>query len=195
MGTTSIGQDVFSQLIWSTRQTVIVTLVVSVIATFLSTAIGVTAAYVGGVVDRILVLVIDIFLILPVLPLLILLASYLNPGVVSLIIVLCITGWAFQARQLRSQLALHHLRGDRADHDLAAGGIVPGAGCVRRRLCRQPPVPRPGQQQPADVGDDALQRPAAGGDSARRERVVGDRSRTGGGAARRGLRPAELRLR
>jgi len=103
LGTTSIGQDVFSQLIWSTRQTLLLTLLVTAIATFLSTFIGVTAAYVGGVVDRVLVVIIDVFLILPVLPLLILLTSYLAPGFASLTIVLCITSWAFQARQLRSQ--------------------------------------------------------------------------------------------
>jgi peptide/nickel transport system permease protein len=103
LGTTSLGQDVFSQLIWSTRLTLEVTLVVSAIATFLSMIIGVTSAYLGGVTDRVLTVVIDVFLILPVLPLLILLASYLPPGVTSLVIVLCITSWAFQARQLRAQ--------------------------------------------------------------------------------------------
>ena len=103
LGTTQLGQDVFSQLIWSTRLTLIVTLVVTVIATFLSTVIGVTSAYVGGFTDRALTVFIDVFLIIPVLPLLILLASYLPPGVTSLIVVLCITSWAFQARQLRSQ--------------------------------------------------------------------------------------------
>jgi peptide/nickel transport system permease protein len=103
LGTTQLGQDVFSQLIWSTRLTLIVTLVVTTIATFLSTIIGVTSAYVGGITDRVLTVLIDVFLILPVLPLLILLAAYLPPGVTSLTIVLCITSWAFQARQLRSQ--------------------------------------------------------------------------------------------
>jgi peptide/nickel transport system permease protein len=103
LGTTQLGQDVFSQLIWSTRLTLVVTLVVSLIATFLSMIIGVTAAYVGGVTDRVLTVIIDVFLILPVLPLLILLAAYLPPGVTSLIVVLCITSWAFQARQLRAQ--------------------------------------------------------------------------------------------
>jgi len=103
LGTTQLGQDVFSQLVWSTRLTLIVTLVVTAIATFLSTIIGVTSAYVGGITDRVLTVAVDVFLILPVLPLLILLAAYLPPGVTSLTIVLCITSWAFQARQLRSQ--------------------------------------------------------------------------------------------
>jgi peptide/nickel transport system permease protein len=103
LGTTQLGQDVFSQLIWSTRQTLVVTLLVTAIATFISMIVGVAAAYLGGIVDRVLTVVIDVFLIIPVLPLLILLAAYLQPGETSLIIVLCITSWAFQARQLRSQ--------------------------------------------------------------------------------------------
>ncbi len=103
LGTTQLGQDVFSQLIHGTRLTLLVTLLVSVIATFVSLIVGVTSAYVGGITDRVLMVVTDVFLILPVLPLLILLAAYLPPGVTSLTIVLCVTSWAFQARQLRSQ--------------------------------------------------------------------------------------------
>lgn len=103
LGTTQLGQDVLSQLIWSTRLTLWVTLVVSVIATLISMIIGVTAAYIGGVTDRVLTVITDVFLIIPVLPLLILLSAYLAPGTTTLIIVLTITSWAFQARQLRSQ--------------------------------------------------------------------------------------------
>ncbi len=123
LGTTSLGQDVLSQLIWSTRLTLWVTVVVSVIATFISMIIGVTAAYIGGVTDRVLTVITDVFLIIPVLPLLILLSAYLAPGTSSLIIVLTITSWAFQARQLRSQglsvrnrdfLVAARVRGERA---------------------------------------------------------------------------------
>ena len=103
LGTTGIGEDVLSQLIWSTRLTLIVTVVVCAIATFVSMIVGITAAYIGGLTDRVLTIITDVFLIIPVLPLLIVLASYLSPGVGSLIIVLSITSWAFQARQLRSQ--------------------------------------------------------------------------------------------
>ncbi len=103
LGTTQLGQDVFSQLIYSTRLTLWVTVVVSVIATFISMIVGVTAAYIGGWTDRVLTVITDVFLIIPVLPLLILLSAYLSPGTTSLILVLTITSWAFQARQLRSQ--------------------------------------------------------------------------------------------
>ncbi len=102
-GTTQTGQDVFSQLIWGTRLTLIITVVVSTIATLISMIIGVTSAYVGGIADQALSLLTDVFLIIPILPLLIVLASYLPPGATTMILVLCLTSWAFQARQLRSQ--------------------------------------------------------------------------------------------
>jgi len=103
LGTTNLGQDVFAQLIYGTRPTLVLTLVVSVIATFISTVVGITAAYLGGIADRVLTVITDVFLVLPVLPLLILMASFLAPGTTSLILVLTVTSWAFQARQLRSQ--------------------------------------------------------------------------------------------
>jgi peptide/nickel transport system permease protein len=125
LGTTQLGQDVFSQLIWGTRLTLIVTVVVSAIATLISMTIGVTAAYVGGLTDRGLSLITDIFLIIPTLPLLIVLASYLPPGSITMIVVLTLTSWAFQARQLRSQglslrardfLAAARVRGERTSY-------------------------------------------------------------------------------
>ena len=91
LGTTQLGQDVFSQLIWGTRLTLIVTVVVSAIATLISMIIGVTAAYVGGADRSVLSLLTDIFLIIPTLPLLIVLASYLPPGSVTMIVVLTLT--------------------------------------------------------------------------------------------------------
>ncbi len=125
LGTTQLGQDVFAQLIFGTRLTLIITVVVSAIATCISMVVGVTAAYVGGFTDRTLSLVTDIFLILPTLPLLIVLASYLPAGATTLIIVLTLTSWAFQARQLRSQglslrardfLVAARLRGERTSY-------------------------------------------------------------------------------
>jgi peptide/nickel transport system permease protein len=125
LGTTLVGQDVFAQVIYGTRLTLIITVVVAVIATLISLIIGVTAAYVGGIGDRGLSLITDVFLIIPTLPLLIVLATYLPPGPVTMIVVLCLTSWAFQARQLRSQglalrnrdfLAAARVRGERRSY-------------------------------------------------------------------------------
>jgi peptide/nickel transport system permease protein len=103
LGTTQLGQDVFSQLIWGTRLTMIITVVVSLAATLISVLIGVTAAYVGGMADRSLSLLTDVFLVLPTLPLLIVLTAYLPSGSVTIIAVMIVTSWAFAARQLRAQ--------------------------------------------------------------------------------------------
>ena len=104
LGTTQVGQDVYAQLIWGTRLTLIITVVAGGGATLLSVLIGVAAAYFGGTVDRVLSVFIDIFLIIPTLPLLIILAAYLTgAGTIAIIAALIVTGWAFSARQLRSQ--------------------------------------------------------------------------------------------
>jgi peptide/nickel transport system permease protein len=104
LGTTQVGEDVFSQLIWGTRLTLIITVVVGALTTLISVLFGVTAAYVGGLVDGSLSLLIDIFLIIPTLPLLIVLSTYLEgSGTFAIIAVLVVTGWAFGARQLRAQ--------------------------------------------------------------------------------------------
>jgi peptide/nickel transport system permease protein len=103
LGTTQVGEDVFSQLIWGTRLTLLITVVVSLAATVISILIGVTAAYVGGMADRSLSLLTDVFLVLPTLPLLIVLTAYLPSGSLTITAVMIATSWAFAARQLRAQ--------------------------------------------------------------------------------------------
>src|SRR5674476_263500 len=56
LGTTSFGQDVFSQLMAGTRQAVLIALIVGCFCTVLSVVIGITAAYVGGFADDALAL-------------------------------------------------------------------------------------------------------------------------------------------
>jgi peptide/nickel transport system permease protein len=104
LGTTQVGQDVFTQLIYGTRLTLIITVVVGGLCTLISVLVGITAAYVGGIADGVLSVLTDIFLIIPTLPLLIVLSTYLEgSGTISIIFVLVVTGWAFGARQLRAQ--------------------------------------------------------------------------------------------
>jgi peptide/nickel transport system permease protein len=107
LGTTQAGQDVFSQLLVGARSTVFIGFLAGAIATVLSIVIGVTAGYVGGLVDDLLSMLTNIFLVIPALPLLIVLAAYLprgasaSPLVVALIV--SMTGWAWGARVLRAQ--------------------------------------------------------------------------------------------
>lgn len=104
LGTTGNGQDIFSQLIWSTRESLMLAIIAGFFATAVSVIIGVTAAYLGGVWDHVLNLFTDIFLVIPTLPLMIVIAAYAeNHGLWVLISVIVVTGWSYGARQLRSQ--------------------------------------------------------------------------------------------
>ena len=104
LGTTSFGQDIFSQLVWSTRQSLLLAIIAGLMATLISLAVGVSAAYLGGVADHVLNLFTDVFLVIPTLPLMIIVAAYAKSGGVAVLIaVIVITGWSYGARQLRSQ--------------------------------------------------------------------------------------------
>lgn len=104
LGTTSFGQDIWAQLVWGTRETLVIAVVAGALASLLSVLIGVAAAYLGGLTDDLLSLLIDVFLVIPAFPLIIVIAAYANGGNLAVIIfVLVITGWSYGARQLRAQ--------------------------------------------------------------------------------------------
>jgi peptide/nickel transport system permease protein len=104
LGTTGLGQDVYAELIYSTRESLIVAVVAGLGATILSVIVGVSAAYLGGFADDGLSMLTDIFLVLPTFPLIIVLATYAGKGNLTVIIVvLILTGWAYGARQMRAQ--------------------------------------------------------------------------------------------
>src|SRR5438132_10194765 len=103
-GTTAYGQDVLSQLIWGTRQSIVIALAVGGLATALAVLVGVSAAYLGGIADGVLSLLTDVILVIPIFPLIIVIAAYeKNSGLFTLVVVLGVLGWSYGARQLRSQ--------------------------------------------------------------------------------------------
>ena len=104
LGTTSQGQDIFSQLIWGTRETLIIAVAAGGLATLIAVLVGVSAAYLGGITDGVLSLFTDVLLVIPILPLIIVIAAYLrSAGLTDIIIVLGALGWSYGARQLRVQ--------------------------------------------------------------------------------------------
>jgi peptide/nickel transport system permease protein len=110
LGTTSQGQDIYSQLIWGTRQSLIIAFAAGGLATLVAVVVGVSAAYLGGIADGGLSLVTDVLLVVPIFPLIIVIAAYLrSAGLGDIIIVLGALGWSYGARQLRVQvLSLRH---------------------------------------------------------------------------------------
>lgn len=103
LGTTQTGQDVWSQLAYGTRGSLIIGLIVGVLATVLSAIFGIVGAYIGGYIDEGFALFTNVILVIPGIPLVIVISSYLpNKGLVLIALVLALTSWAGSARVLRS---------------------------------------------------------------------------------------------
>ncbi|HTK07267.1 MAG TPA: ABC transporter permease [Ktedonobacteraceae bacterium] len=103
LGTTVVGEDIFSQLVYGTRTSVFWGLGTGILVTVLSVLVGLVGGYFGGVVDDLLTLLTNISLVLPALPLAIVLAAYFPRGPLTISLVIVCTNWAWQARVLRSQ--------------------------------------------------------------------------------------------
>lgn len=105
LGTTTAGQDIFSQLIYGARTSLTVGLLAGGLATAIALAIGMTAGYMQGLVDEALSFFINLALVIPTLPLIAVIAAY-SPvrGVGPIILILGITGWAWGARIKRAQM-------------------------------------------------------------------------------------------
>jgi peptide/nickel transport system permease protein len=104
LGTTQNGQDVFSQMLYGARVSMLVGAGSALVATVLSVIVGLAAGYLGGLADDLLSLLANVFLVLPGLPLTVILAAYLpKTGSLGIILVISITGWAWGARVLRAQ--------------------------------------------------------------------------------------------
>ena len=106
LGTTQTGQDVFAQLTYATRNSLLVGVVVGILATLLSAVFGVYGAYRGGVTDEAFSLLSNVFLVIPGLPLVIVISGFVpkeSRGLWTIALVLAVTSWAASARVLRAQ--------------------------------------------------------------------------------------------
>lgn len=106
LGTTGLGQDVFSQLIYGTRVSLLVGLGAGALATLVAVTLGLIAGYRPGVVDEIIGFVTNLALVIPGIPLMIILAAYLSGrSVWTVVLVVALTSWATGCRVIRSQTA------------------------------------------------------------------------------------------
>jgi peptide/nickel transport system permease protein len=103
-GTSDQGTDVFAQVAWGARRSLLLGAAAGLIATILATTLGVFAAYVGGIVDEFLNLLTNVFFVIPTIPLLIDVTAFLHTrSMLTMILVIACTLWAFEARILRAQ--------------------------------------------------------------------------------------------
>ncbi len=110
LGTDDVGRDILSQVIAGTRISLIVGITASIATTLVGFFMGMAAGYFGGIVDSIVMRCVDVFLVLPRLPLLILLAAYFGAGLHIIVVAFVITSWAVPARVVRSQVLLEKER-------------------------------------------------------------------------------------
>lgn len=103
LGTSGRGQDVFWQLVAGAKPTLLVGFVVGLVVVTLGALIGAIAGYAGGWLDDLLSLLINVFLVIPGLPLMVVVAAYLPSGPGTIAAVLIFTGWAWTARVVRAQ--------------------------------------------------------------------------------------------
>jgi peptide/nickel transport system permease protein len=103
-GTTSRGQDVFWQLTFAIRNTLLFGLAVALLSRVISLVVGLLSGYKGGWVDRVLMSINDTFIVIPLLPILVLLffvmRDRMTPTVLAL--TMALLGWAYDARLIRS---------------------------------------------------------------------------------------------
>ena len=106
LGTTGLGQDMFAQIVYGARVSLVVGFSAAIGSTILQVFFGLTSAYFGGLIDEVLSLIINVFLVLPGLPLTIVLASLAsvaNKNEFVIALVLLFTSWSYGARVLRAQ--------------------------------------------------------------------------------------------
>jgi peptide/nickel transport system permease protein len=103
-GTTDQGSDIFSQVVLGARRSLLLGAAAGALATGVAAILGITAAYMGGLVDDVVNFLTNVFLTIPPIPLLVVASGYLkNRGMGTMIVVIALVLWAFEARILRGQ--------------------------------------------------------------------------------------------
>jgi len=102
-GTDELGRSIFDETMWGIRSSFYVAMLATVIATVLGVVIGLLSGYVRGLPGDLFTGVIDIFLTLPVLPLMILLASVIPPSRTTVALVIGLFSWPATARIVRGE--------------------------------------------------------------------------------------------
>ena len=104
MGSTRMGRDVYTQLVWGTRTSLLIGFLAGLMVTAIGVLIGISAGYFGGWIDETLNFLTNVVLVIPQLPLLLVLAAFIgeaSPLVIAIII--GVTSWGWGSRVTRAQ--------------------------------------------------------------------------------------------
>lgn len=103
LGTNDMGHDILSELIYGSRASLLAGFGAAILATFIGTLVGLAAGYFKGMTDEALMGITDIFLMIPQIPLIIVLAAFLRPSLYLIAIIMGLLWWTSTARVVRSK--------------------------------------------------------------------------------------------
>jgi len=104
LGTDELGRDQLTRLLYGARISLAVAILVQTVTLAIGTFFGLVAGYFGGLVDGIMMRLVDIMYAFPNFLFAVFMVSFLDPSVFSIILVLCMVGWPLPARLIRGQV-------------------------------------------------------------------------------------------
>jgi peptide/nickel transport system permease protein len=104
LGTTNLGRDIFSQLVYGSRAALLVGFTAACSVALIGTIVGLMAGYYGGMVDTVLMRLTDIAFGIPFLPFVIVLVAFLKPSIWNVVLAMALLLWRDTGRVIRSQV-------------------------------------------------------------------------------------------
>ncbi|MBZ0310113.1 MAG: ABC transporter permease, partial [Anaerolineae bacterium] len=106
LGTTNIGRDIFSQLVYGSRTALLVGFSAAIAVSVIGTVVGLVAGFYGRWVDALLMRLADVAFGIPFLPFIIVLAAFLDPSVWNVVLAMALLLWRDSSRVIRSQVLI-----------------------------------------------------------------------------------------
>jgi ABC-type dipeptide/oligopeptide/nickel transport system permease subunit len=103
LGTDPIGRDILSWLIWGTRTSFLLSVLLVFVSAAIGTALGIVSGYMGGKVDTLIMRLVDLTMSFPIILFALILAVILGPGVLTVSVIICSHLWAGFARMARGE--------------------------------------------------------------------------------------------